>query len=324
LDIPGCLLLAATCITLMVGLSFLSAGNLPFSSVKVWGNFASSATCFAILLWFEAYIATEPIIPLALLKNRTVSGAAAYYFFSSLGIALYFFFPVYFRSVLLQSASEAGFHLLSCTIATAVGSFTFGALISRTGRRYKYLMLIGSGLVILTPVYVSTWSDTNIPSTFGQNLALVPFGFGGAAMSTMMIVCVLASTQRESQATALGLVYLARSLGCVVGISAFGAQIQYVLTAQLTKHITGPNAVEIIDKIRKKSNTVRTLPDDLRIIALRAYSSALHITNISIAVIFVVSFLIVLFIKEIPLNKGKKAETTSDLPADEEIGDTVR
>jgi MFS family permease len=320
LDLLGCFLLAATCMVLMLGLSVLSAGNLPFSNVKVWGQLALSAVLFAVLLWYEARIATEPIINLALLKNRTVSSAVVYYFCSSVAIALFFYFPFYFRSVALQSASETGIHLISLTIATAAGSFSSGAILARINR-YKFFMLFCSAIALFTPINMSTWSDETVPSRFVQNFVLAPFGFGGAAISTMMIVCVLASCNRESQATGVGLVYLARSLGYIVGISSFGAQIQYVLTAQLTKHITGPDAAELIDKIRKQSNIVATLPEDIRVIARSAYSSALRVTNISTAVIMFISLLVILQMKEIPLDSSKKKAASPSPPSDEEAGE---
>lgn len=323
LDILGCFLLTATCMVLMLGLSVLSAGNLPLSNIKVWGQLASSAVLFAVLLWYEARIANEPIINLSLLKNRTVSSAVVYYFCSSVAIALFFYFPFYFRSVALQSASETGIHLISLTIATAAGSFSSGAILARISR-YKFFMLFCCAIAVSTPIVMSTWSDENIPSKFAQNFVLAPFGFGGAAISTMMIVCVLASCQRESQATGLGLVYLARSLGYIVGISSFGAQIQYVLIAQLTKHIVEPDASELIDKIRKQSNIVSTLPEHVRVIAQRAYSSALRVTNISIAVIMFISLLVIVQMKEIPLDAGKKKAASSPSPADEEAGGAER
>jgi MFS family permease len=325
LDFTGIFLLAATCLLLMIGLSFISAGDLPLSDIRVWSNFAISAALLVMLIWYEAYIANEPIIPLALFKNGMIASVVSYYFTSSVAIGCFFYFPIYFRSVLLQSSSQTGLHFISLTVSTTLGSTLSGALLTygKVGR-YKKLMIFCSTLFLITPVVLSTWSNINVPSRFVQNFILAPFGFAGAAMSTIMVMLVLASCPRESQATALGLVYLSRSLGSIVGVSMFGAQIQYVLKAQLTKYITGRHATKIIDNIRKNANSVASLPDDIRPIAFRAYASAYRILNISTIVVVFVSFLIVLTIKEVPLNGAKKSDPASSSPEETEVETNAR
>lgn len=311
LDLTGCALLAATCLVMMLGLSILSAGNLPLSNVKVWGNLATSAILFAVLTWFEAYIAKEPILPLSLLKTRMVGLTVAFYFLCSLATSTLFYFPVFFRSVLLQTASQTGVHFIASTVTTTVGAFVSGALLFRTNRYYWFIIFC-SIIAIFSPAYLSTWSNINPPSTLGQNLALAPIGFGFAAISSIVVVCVLAVCERDSQAAVMGLLYFSRSLGNIVGVSYNGALIQASLSHHLTKHISGSNAKELIDKIRKNANIVGTLPEEIKIIAFRAYSKALQLMNTVATIETILCFCIVLFLQEVPLDKKKPSDKGSD------------
>jgi len=324
LDLTGSLALVLACLTLMFALSFLSASNLPFSNPYVWANMVASAIFTCFFIWVEVCFAKEPILPMSLLKNRTVASATAMYFFACISMALLFYFPVYFRSVLLQSASETGFHLLSSTVATTVGAFFSGAILKMTGK-YKALLILCSAICLITPIWLATWTDVSTPSPWAQNVVLIPIGFGGAAISSILIVSVLAAISRELQAVTMGLMYLSRSLGTIIGVSVFGAQLQYLLTRQLSQRIKGKGAAEVIDKIRKNANIVTSLPADQKKAAIQSYSASLQIVHICIAVILFTCLIISFFVKEHPLDgrspdNSKPSDTESNsATADDQI-----
>ncbi|UZJ54900.1 hypothetical protein CBS101457_004220 [Exobasidium rhododendri] len=301
LDLSGSVLLVSACLTLMFALSFLSASNLPFSSIWVWGNLVACAISTALFVWVQVRVAKEPLIPMSLLKNSTVASATALYFFLCTSLAMLFYFPVYFRSVLLQSASQTGIHLLSSTVATTAGAFFSGILIKRTGK-YKSLLLFCSALCLISPIWIATWTDSDTPSPWTQNLVFAPLGFGASALSSILIVSVLAAVSRELQAVTMGLMYLSRSLGSIIGVSVFGAQLQHNLTTQLSKRIKGKDAAHVIDKIRKNANIVASLPPDQRKAAIQSYSVSLQIMHISIAAILSICLIIAFSVKEYPLD----------------------
>jgi MFS family permease len=301
LDLSGSLLLVLACLTLMLALSYLSAYNLPLSNVWVWGNLLAFAVFTTLFIWVQVNVAKEPLLPMSLLRNRTVASATAMYFFLSTSLAMLFYFPVYFRSVLLQSASQTGIHLLPSTVATTAGAFFSGILLKRTGR-YKVLLVFCSALCLVSPIWIATWTDLNRPSPFAQNFAFAPLGFGASAISSILIVSVLAAISRELQAVTMGLMYLSRSLGTIIGVSFFGAQLQYSLGRQLKSRIVGKHADETIDKIRKNANIVASLPPKQREAAIESYSASLQVMHISIAVVLFTCFIIGLFVRESPLD----------------------
>jgi MFS family permease len=291
LDLIGVLLLASACISMMLGLTFLAGGHLPFLDKNVWGCAILSACLLMTLIWYETRIAIVSFIPLALLKTRNSGLIVAYHFFNSTSMAVFFYSPSYFRSIFLQSASQVGARLISLTFSAAFGFYTSKALLASNSRLKNHILLFC--LINLTvPIYISTWSDTNIPSILTQNFSLAPFAFSSTALT------VIISSRIQKEPAVLALVGLARYLGTITGISFFGAQIQYVVTTELTKHISGPDASSVIDSIRKNANKNASLPDDLREIALQAWSSSLHIFHLGIALILSINLLIALCIKE--------------------------
>jgi len=56
---------------------------------------------------------------------------------------------------------------------------------------------------------------------------------------------MIANVAREDIAVATGITYLFRTTGQVLGVSLSGALLQAVLTKQLRKRITGPEAFEV-------------------------------------------------------------------------------
>ena len=319
LDLLGSALLVLACLSLMFGLSFLSAGDLPLTDFKVLSSLLSACLFTALFIWVEVRHAKEPILPMALLRNQTIASAAAVYFLASVSLALVFYFPLYFRSVLLQSASETGIHLLPTTISTTVGAFFSGAWLHLSGR-YKGLLVSCAALSLVTPVYLATWTETNQPSAWGQNLALVPMGLGAGSISSLLTVSVLAASSREAQAVTMGLMYLSRSLGSIIGVSVFGALLQYTLTRQLGERIKGKGAEEVIDKIRKNANIVTQLPAEQQLAARQSYSKAIQAVHISIIAVFFVCLVITVFVKEYPIeSKRSQADSqATEHPDDEE------
>jgi hypothetical protein len=56
---------------------------------------------------------------------------------------------------------------------------------------------------------------------------------------------MIANVAKEDIAVATGITYLFRTTGQVLGVSLSGALLQAILTRQLQKRITGPEAFEV-------------------------------------------------------------------------------
>ena len=140
----------------------------------------------------------------------------------------------------------------------------FHRMMRRTGKLHS-LTLASVSLGIIASVSVSLW-NFNTPE-FRLWMDLIPQGFGIASMITTTLIvslrasrrllsdfvfllkvrlqAMIANVAKEDIAVATGITYLFRTTGQVLGVSLSGALLQAILTKQLRKRITGPEAFEV-------------------------------------------------------------------------------
>jgi len=87
----------------------------------------------------------------------------------------------------------------------------------------------------------------------------------------------------------------------VLGVSLSGALLQAILTKQLRKRITGPEAFEIIEQIRHSTTIIPELPVPLRVAAVTSYADALKAVFICQVACHALALVCCLPIQENPL-----------------------
>jgi len=299
IDWLGALTLVSSVGTLLLGVSLKTEEDMPWSHPLIIGLLAGSLTCTILFILVETYIAREPVLPMKLLLQRTPAAVAASNFFTSIvAFSMLYNVPLYFSAVRLTSATDAGSHLLPHSISLSFGSVFAGWLMRRTG---KYWMLIMSSalLVFLTSVLLALWNNNT--ASFDLWLDIVPGGFGGSSVITATLIALISSVDRSHVAVATGMSYLFRTSGQVLGVSLSGALVQAVLLRRLQENITGPDAAELIQRIRHSTSVIATLDPPLRDAAVAAYSSALRAVFICQAVTAFLVVLSCLPIEEFPL-----------------------
>ena len=95
--------------------------------------------------------------------------------------------------------------------------------------------------------------------------------------------------------------YLFRTTGQVLGVALSGALIQDVLLRKLRATITGPDAAEIIRRVRHSTEAIRELDPVHRDAAIGAYAAAIRAAFIAQVVVAFLALLSCLPIEEFPL-----------------------
>ncbi|MFI8187768.1 DHA2 family efflux MFS transporter permease subunit [Streptomyces sp. NPDC085946] len=120
LDLPGALLVTAGLATLAYGISQTEAGG--------WTAAAALVPLFAGLLLIALFLVVEartgaPLMPLGLLRLRSVSSANAAMFLSgSAMFCMWYFMTLYAQNVLGYSPLEAGLALVPSSLAVVLGA----------------------------------------------------------------------------------------------------------------------------------------------------------------------------------------------------------
>ncbi|NED11228.1 MFS transporter [Streptomyces sp. SID9124] len=288
------------------------------------GVMLAGSLVLALLFVFTESRASEPIIPLRLFRNRTITLASLASLF--VGIAMFagtVFFSQYFQLARGKSPTMSGVMTIPMIGGLFLSSTVSGQIITKTGRWKAWLVsggfLLTAGLGMLGTIRYDTtyW-----------HIAVFMFVMG-LGIGMMMQNLVLA-TQNQVDPSDLGsassVVTFFRSLGGAIGVSALGAVMANRVThyvkdgladlgpqgAALGHGGTGGGGIPDLDK----------LPAPFRTVVEAAYGHGVGDVFLYAAPAALLAFLITLFIKEVALKTraGNDAQAPADAPAEVPAG----
>jgi EmrB/QacA subfamily drug resistance transporter len=187
-----------------------------------WGDartillFAGSAVLLAAFALIESRH-PEPLVPLRLLRRRTLVGAnLVMLLFGTLGFGMPFVLTLYAQQVLGFSALEFGAGTAVLAVAAAVSSIVAQAAVLKVGFRpvaATGMTLMGAGSLLLTQVSVSG-------SYFGDIFfGLLVFGAGIGPAFVTATVAALAGVAEHESGLASGLSNTALQIGAALGVA---------------------------------------------------------------------------------------------------------
>lgn len=274
-DFLGAATLSATLILLLLGLN--SGGNIvPWSHPLVTVSLPLSLVFLLLFIYVEDRVASEPVIPVRLLLNRTVAAACATNWFITMSIfALLYYGPIYFQVVLSLSAQEAGYRLIPQSAGTALGSLGAGLIMRKTGR-YWWLNILAQ--------IMSITAAALILATFGKDVQTAPpfiylflTGTAYGCTLTVTLLALIASVDHKYQAVATSASYAFRSTGSSIGITIAGTVFSNLLKLGLSNRFAGyPGAEDEIGRIRDSVDEITRLPKGWHGGVIAAYVDALR------------------------------------------------
>ncbi|MGK5449657.1 MDR family MFS transporter [Streptomyces radiopugnans] len=279
-----------------------------------WLSWQTYTMVGAALLLTLAFVLTEsraaePIIPLGLFRNRTITLTALASLF--VGIAMFgatVFLSQYFQLARGESPTMSGMLTIPMIGGLFLSSTVSGLVITRTGRWKAWLVaggvLLTAGLGLLGTMRYDTpyWR-------IALFMALLGTGVG------MMMQNLVLATQNQVALSELGaassVLAFFRSLGGAVGVSVLGAVLAHRITDYVTDGMTklgirpegatGGNGSAIPD--------LDALPGPVRTVVESAYGHGVADIYLYAAPMAVVALLLVLFVKEVPLRTRLDGQT---------------
>src|SRR6266516_2038521 len=186
IDWLGAAILALGTTALLLGLVW-GGRDYPWASPEVVGALTAAAL---LLLAFGLVERTvpEPILPFALLRNRTVTASVAC--MALVGMAMFgtiSFVPLFVQGVIGTSATSSGVVLTPLLLGAVITSFISGQIVSRTGRYRPNTLIgpivLGAGLLLLWRMGVHT---TN--GEAARNMVIAGIGLGSMMQSFVLSV----------------------------------------------------------------------------------------------------------------------------------------
>ncbi|MGW0206829.1 MFS transporter [Streptomyces sp. NPDC003233] len=328
-DWGGAFFISAAVSLLLIWVTF-AGDKYDWVSWQTYAMVGGSIVLGALFVLVESK-ASEPIIPLRLFRNRTITLASLASLF--VGIAMFtgtVFFSQYFQLARDKSPTMSGVMTIPMIGGLFVSSTVSGQFITRTGRWKAWLVsggvLVTAGLCLLGSIRYDTeyWKMAIF-------MALLGLGIG------MMMQNLVLATQNQVAPSDLGsassTVTFFRSLGGAVGVSALGAVMSHRITHYVQDGISalspkyqaalaGSSSTDSIPDMGK-------LPAPLRTLLESAYGHGIADVFFIAGCLAALAFLITLFIKEVPLKtKGALAQAAEAdapaAPAETVVQDTVQ
>ncbi len=229
-DYLGGAVLSAAIIALMLALFELRAGTTANVGISIL--LLGIAIVLFATLWAVERRAANPILPLALFRERLFATSVGHGFLA--GFALFgstSFLPLFAQAVLGVSATGAGATLTPQILAWVCASIVGSRLLLRFN--YRSLALLGMSVLVASFAML-----TMVNATTPLWALYIVVGLGGMGMGFSIpsfLIAVQTTVARQSLGTATATVQFSRSIGGAVGTSVMGV----LLTARLVSTLAG-------------------------------------------------------------------------------------
>ncbi|CAL9474809.1 Putative multidrug resistance protein MdtD [Streptomyces sp. enrichment culture] len=261
--------------------------------------------------------ADEPIIPLRLFRNRTITLASLASLF--VGIAMFagtVYFSQYFQLARDKSPTMSGVMTIPMIGGLFVSSTVSGQIITKTGKWKGWLLaggvLLTAGLGLLGTMRYDT-------PYWHLAIYMALMGLGVGMMMQNLVLCTQNQVAPNDLGAASSVVTFFRSLGGAVGVSVLGS----VMSTRISHY-----AQDSIGQLRPEERMAAgeamgsgripdmdLLPAPIRTWLESAYGHGIGDIFLYVAPIAFLAFLVTLFIKEVPLRtSGALAQSGQAAP----------
>lgn len=262
--------------------------------------------------------ASEPIIPLRLFRNRTITLSSLASLF--VGVAMFtgtVFFSQYFQLARDKSPTMSGVMTIPMIGGLFIASTVSGQVITKTGR-WKYWLVSGGALITAGLGLLGTIRYDTTYWHVAIFMALLGLGIG------MTMQNLVLSTQNQVAPSDLGsassTVTFFRSLGGAIGVSALGAIMSTRITDYVKDGLAGLDPKYAAAAAQSGTGTIpdmNALPAPLRTLLESAYGHGIADVFLIASALALLAFVVMLFIKEVPLRtSGALAQATQAAQAD--------
>jgi MFS family permease len=261
IDYLGSVLMALATTALMFAL--VDASRL--GGVGVAGLVAVAVILFALFLLHE-HRTPEPMLPLALWRNRVVAGGnLAWFGLGAVTMGSTAFLSLYVQGVMGRSALTAGLALAAPSLSWPIGSLIGGRLMLRTS--YRTTVLSGAVPFIAGSLMMIALDPTRGPIWATTGAALIGIGMG--LTNNTFQVAIQSVVDWSQRGVATSSTSFCRIIGQALGAAVFGG----ILNASLPDSVAGNP--DIAGRVLDPNLRQNLAPETLDIL-LRALAQGLH------------------------------------------------
>ncbi len=347
-DWPGAVALAVFLVPLLIVAE--QGREWGWDSTRALVSYLIGAVGLVAFLLAERAYGDDALLPLRLFRNRMFALTSAAGIFIGMGMfGGIVLLPLFLQIVHGVTPTESGFLMVPLVGGIMVGSVVSGQITARTGR-YKVFPIFGAGLMVGALLLMHFRVAVHIP-LWELDLYMVIFGVGlGNCMQTLVLAVQNAVSPRDlgvatasstffrqiggTLGTAIFLSIVFSTVGDKIG-NAFQAaagtpELQSALAdpavtanpanQQVIAGLNSGGGVSNSSGVLNDSSFLKTIDDRLAEPFRVGFSDSMTLTFLVAACVLAVAFVLVLFIKELPLRtmsgmQARAAEEAETPPA---------
>jgi EmrB/QacA subfamily drug resistance transporter len=298
IDYLGAGLLVASVVCLLL-VAVWGGTTYPWASPAILGLAATGLVLGLLFIVHERRV-EEPIIPLRLFRDRTVSVSSAVMFL--VGATLFgavVFLPLFLQAVLGASATSSGMLLLPLMMGVVVTAIGSGRIISHTGR-YKWWPVTGMAFCS-----VGMWLLSRMdPSTGGwyASASMAVLGLGVGMVMQVLVLAIQNAVPHRDLGSATSAANFFRSIGGTFGTAVFGAIFASRLGSFLAASVpTGATGSLDPSSLARSPEAIARLEPAVRGAVVTGIAESVHIVFLVAAPAAALGFLLALALPEVPL-----------------------
>lgn len=297
IDYLGTVLIAATATDLVL-LATLGGTSFAWNSAPTYVMAVLGAILLTGFILAERR-ATEPVLPLALFRNRVFAATSAIGFvvgFAMFGAITYL--PLFLQVVQGVNPTISGVRMLPMMVGLLATSIGSGILISKLGR-YKIFPVLGTAIMTIGMFLLSRMgADT---STFMTSVYMFVLGVGLGGVMQVLVIAVQSAVDYKDLGVATAGATFFRSIGGSFGTAVFGAVFAGVIGGHLRDALGNVKLPGGTGGSGISPGVLAKLPAPIRSGVIEAYADSLQTVFLVAVPIGIIAFVLTWLLPEIEL-----------------------
>jgi len=235
IDAKGCIFVALASSTTILGFSF-AGKTYPWLSAPIISLLGFSLACWILFLWVESG-AREPVLDLAVLRNRSFRSVALATFFSSFGtMGMMMYFPMFLQGIRDITTFHSGFVTTPYGVLAAFMGVPVGYIIARSSR-FKWMYVAGYGMLTVSMFGLILFNaDTSI--VWSVAVAILA-GLGYGVIPTINTIVVQNAVPKRLMGVAMGAVFFFLMMGSAISPAILGSAMNVTYAKALSQSLPG-------------------------------------------------------------------------------------
>lgn len=320
-DVAGiCTLIPAMLLGLLA--TTWAGSEFSWTSPVILGMFAVSIAFLIAFVLIERK-ATEPLVPLGMLRNPVVALSIVSSFCISVAMfGAVIYIPVYAQGVMGASATVSGMIMMPHVLIMMGTGIVTGFIVAKVGR-YKPFLIVGTLVLLVGNIVLALVDRDNTPVFLTVAMMVTGLGLG---LTVQLFTLVIQNAVPQSElGVATSALQFTRNVGATLGTAVLGTVMSAAMGSAVATHVAelpedaaqkakGIDAGSVLDP-----SVLNSLPEQVAGAVRQGLAEAIGLVFIIVVPIAVAAFLPTLFLKEIPLSetlqKREPRTRTGSMPA---------